>query len=90
VSSADRSTDVDDAMRLTYGFRLRQGMMSLDEIIDDGYEHFCGKFGGKGYALHKMYFNDPEFESFKAECAKLSKSKQEYKKRFIKANRIGC
>ena len=88
VSSADRTTDVDDVLRLSYGFRLRQGMTELQGIIDNGYEHLCDKFGEKGYAVQKMYFNDPEFDRFKKECVALSKDKAEYTKRFIKANNI--
>jgi len=88
VSSADRTTDLDDMLRLTYGFRKRQGMTDLDQIIEDGYQHLCDKFGECGYAMSKMFFNDPEFDKFKIETVALTKDKAKYIERFLIANGI--
>ena len=87
VSSADRTTSVDDIMRLSYGFRADKGM-SLHEMIDDGYKHLCEKYGENGYALGKMYFDDPEFEEFKKQTIALSKDRKAYEERFLMANGI--
>lgn len=85
VSSADRTTSLDDILRLAYGFRLRQGM-TLDDISENAYKHVCEKFGESGYALSKMYFDDPEYETFKKETIAISKDKAKFIKRFLKAN----
>jgi uncharacterized protein len=87
VSSADRTTDVDDYLGLCYNFCLMHGKPSLEEIIDQTYEHLCDKFGENGYAMQKMYFDDPEFDRFKAETISLSKDKEAYKKRLLSVNK---
>ena len=65
ISSADRSTDVDDFLRRTHAYTLRYfPNCSEEEILNRGYEHTCEKYGKKGYAKH--YVRDEEYEKFRA------------------------
>jgi len=88
ISSADRTTSINDIMRLSYGFRTRRGATDLQEIIDDSFLHICEKYGANGYAMQKMYFNDPEFDDFKIQTIELSKDKTAFTKRFLEVNGI--
>ena len=57
VSSADRNTLIESPLKRTYTYRLEHNPNdSLDEIIEKSRQHIIKKFGNKGYATEKMYF----------------------------------
>ena len=60
--------------------------MSLKQIIDESYEHLLNKFGKKGYATEKMYFEDIEYKTFLEELGKLLENRSEFDKKYIQIN----
>jgi len=89
VSSADRNTVVDEALRRTYHYRLKNFPdLSLDEIIEDSRNHLLEKFGGNGYAREKMYFEDSEYTKFLEDITKLAKNKDDFIKRYKEVNHL--
>lgn len=89
VSSADRSTNLDSLLCRTYAYRIKnRASLSLDEIIEESRQHVINKFGAAGYAREKMYFNDPEWDSFLNEAERLSQDPIAFKKRYLKVNNI--
>ena len=80
-------TSIDDTFVIMYQFRLRQDF-SLSEIIEGSYNHLCEKFGENGYSLSKIYFKDPEFESFIAETQRYAKDKDAFVKKFLQVNGV--
>ena len=61
VSSADRNTLVDIPLKRTYAYRLKHNPdYTLEQIIEESRQHIIDKFGKKGYATEKMYFDDPD------------------------------
>lgn len=89
VSSADRNTSVNSAIKRNYEYRKKHNTdSSLEEIIEDSRVHLLDKFGSNGYAKEKMYFKDIEYQNFLKEITKLTKDKEEFRKRFIEVNQI--
>lgn len=89
VSSADRNVSVDGPLKRTYAYRLKHNPDStLDEIIESSRQHIMDKFGEKGYATEKMYFDDPDYKIFLKEIASLAKDKEKFRERFIKVNNL--
>ena len=89
VSSADRNTNIEDILRRTYEYRIKHSENeSLDQIIDESYNHLLEKFGRKGYAVEKMYFEDIEYKNFLDNVDKLLKNRNEFNKIYIKINKI--
>lgn len=63
VSSADRNVLVEIPLKRTYSYRKEQSPNStLDEIIKESRQHLLDKFGKKGYATTKMYFEDDDYK----------------------------
>ena len=59
VSSADRNVLIEEPLRRTYSYRLEHNPDdTLDSIIEESRIHLVNKFGKKGYASEKMYFED--------------------------------
>lgn len=89
VSSADRNTNIEDILKRTYEYRIKHfENASLEQIIDESYNHLLEKFGKKGYAVEKMYFEDLEYKNFLDNVDKLLKDRNEFNKIYIKANKI--
>ena len=89
VSSADRNTLVDVPLKRTYAYRLKHNHYnSIDEIIEESRQHIIDKFGKKGYATEKMYFEDLDYKKFLEEISKLAENKEEFKKRYCEVNHI--
>lgn len=87
VSSADRNTKLEVPFKRTYEYRKKHyGNMSLKQIIDESYEHLLDKFGEKGYANEKMYFEDIEYKKFLDELGKLLANRSEFDRRYIQIN----
>jgi uncharacterized protein len=89
VSSADRTTSLDDIIQRTYHFTLKKlPGASLEEIIEDSRLHIGGKFGSKGYASNKIYFKDDEYETFLKDVDTLTENKENFTERYLKINNI--
>lgn len=89
VSSADRNTNIEIPFKRTYEYRIKHyGNTSLKQIIDESYEHLLSKFGKKGYATEKMYFEDIDYKNFLEEIATLLENRSEFNKRYIEINRL--
>lgn len=89
VSSADRNTDVNSIIKRTYEYRIKNyNKTSLQELIEESYNHIKDKFGNKGYATEKMYYEDKEYEKFLKEIDILINDKEKFISEYIKINEI--
>lgn len=89
VASADCNINTEVMLRRTYTYRLRNFQnMSLDEIICDARQHLASKYGKQGYALKKMFFDDPEFFNALKELQDLTANEQRFRQRFLEANHL--
>lgn len=89
VSSADRNTKLEVPFKRTYEYRKKHyGNVSLKRIIDESYEHLLDKFGKKGYATEKMYFEDIEYKKFLEELGSLLENRVEFDKKYIEINKL--
>lgn len=89
VSSADRNTKLEIPFKRTYEYRKKHyGNVSLKRIIDESYEHLLNKFGKKGYATEKMYFEDIEYKNFLEELGSLLENRSEFDKKYIEINKL--
>ncbi len=81
VSSADRNTDVSQAVKRSFNYsRALHPDYSVEETIEDARVHLREKFGAGGYARGKMYFKDSEYEKFCEEIEEITKAPEEYLK----------
>lgn len=87
VSSADRNVLVEIPLKRTYSYRKEQSPNStLDEIIEESRQHLLDKFGKKGYATTKMYFEDEDYKKFLEDITVLASNEEEFKRRFLEVN----
>ncbi len=86
LSSADRSTDVDEFFRRTHAYTLKHFPDSTqEEILQRALTHTREKYGDKGYAKH--YINDEEYTAFLNEIHSLLSNENSFYERYIKVNR---
>ena len=89
VSSADRNTRIDIILKRTYEYCIKHNPeYNLEEIIEESRIHILDKFGKKGYATEKVYFDDAEYKAFLEEIATLVIDKEKFRERYIKVNNI--
>lgn len=87
VSSADRNVLVEIPLKRTYSYRKVHSLNStLDEIIEESRQHLLDKFGKKGYATTKMYFEDEDYKKFLEDITVLASNEEEFKRRFLEVN----
>lgn len=87
VSSADRNTLVDVPLKRTYAYRVKHNpTATLEEIIEESRHHLIKKFGKKGYASEKMYFEDKEYKKFLEDIQTLVMNKEQFTIRYMEAN----
>ena len=87
ISSADRSTDVDDFLRRTHAYTLKYFPdCTREDILQRAYEHTEQKYGKSGYAKH--YVKDEEYENFRNEINLLLQDWEKFKNRYYFANNI--
>lgn len=90
ISSADRSTDLNDFILRAYKAVVKNKCLvnngtpsnrefTHEEIIEAVYNHLVEKFGQDGYA--KMYFIDKKYEDFIDDANYLINNKDEFYKR---------
>ena len=89
VSSADRNTLLEVPLKRTYAYRVKHNPNdAIDKIIEESRQHIIDKFGKKGYATEKMYFEDLDYKKFLNVISVLAENKEEFRKRFIEVNNI--
>ena len=87
VSSADRNTLVEVPLKRTYAYRVEHNPNdSLDAIIEESRQHIINKFGKKGYAAEKMYFEDLDYKKFLEDIALLADNEEEFRRSFMEVN----
>lgn len=89
VSSADRNINIEVLIRRTYEYRKKHSVnSSLKQIIDESYEHLVDKFGKKGYATEKMYFEDLDYKIFLEDLGNLLENRSDFDKKYIQINNL--
>lgn len=89
ISSADRNTNIDNILRRTYQYRIKHNPeYSLEEIIEESKQHIIDKFGHKGYAVEKMYFEDIEYKKFLSDVKTLTEDNDLFIKRYKEVNNL--
>ncbi len=87
ISSADRSTDIEDFLRRTHAYTLKHfSGLSEAEIIERGYTHTKEKYGENGYAKH--YVEDEQYNQFRNKIISLIKDKALFEETYRKINNI--
>jgi len=89
ISSADRNTRVDDILKRAYAYRMEHDPdTSVEEVIEESREHVINKFGKKGYATEKIYFEDTDYDKFLEDISNLIDNEDEFIKIYCKVNNI--
>ena len=74
-------------LKRTYSYRkVHSPNSTLDEIIEESRQHLLDKFGKKGYATTKMYFEDEDYKNFLEDITVLASNEEEFKRRFLEVN----
>ncbi len=87
ISSADRSTDIEDFLRRTHAYTLKHFPdCTKEEMLKRAYEHTEQKYGKSGYAKH--YVKDEEYETFREEINLLLQDSEKFKIKYYKVNNL--
>lgn len=87
ISSADRSTDVDDFLRRTHAYTLKHfPNRTKEEMLKRAKDHTEQKYGKEGYAKH--YVKDEEYEKFREEINLLLQDSEKFKSKYYKINNL--
>ena len=87
ISSADRSTDIDDFLKRTHAYTLKHNPNStVYEMLERAYNHTNEKYGKSGYA--KNYVIDEEYMVFKNEINNLLSDKDLFDKKYLTVNNL--
>lgn len=87
ISSADRSTDVDDFLRRTHAYTLKhQPNCTEAEMIERAYRHTLEKYGSDGYAKH--YVTDEEYDTFREKINLLLSDRALFERYYKETNKI--
>ena len=87
ISSADRSTDVNDFLRRTHAYTLKHfPHCTKEEMLKRGKDHTEQKYGKSGYAKH--YVKDEEYENFREEINLLLQDPEKFKAKYYKINSL--
>ena len=87
ISSADRSTDVNEFLKRTHSYTLKHNPdATIEEMLERAYNHTKDKYGKSGYAKH--YVIDEDYNNFKNEIITLINNKEKFKQRYIKVNNL--
>ena len=85
VSSADRNTSVDEMIKRSVEAHAYWSQdEDFEKVIDEARKHMRKKYGKNGYALKKMYFDDPDFGAFCEEVDEVTKDFETFKARYKK------
>ena len=87
ISSADRSTDVDDFLRRTHAYTLKHfPHCTKEEMLKRGKDHTEQKYGKSGYAKH--YVKDEEYDNFREEINLLFFFFVKFKAKYYNVNNL--
>lgn len=87
ISSADRSTDVNEFLKRTHSYTLKHNPdSSVEQMIDRAYNHTKDKYGSQGYAQH--YVVDEEYNKFRNEINYLLSDINSFEERYKKVNNL--
>ena len=87
ISSADRNVDIDVSIQRIYWYSLKHFPdYTLEQHMEEVYEHAKEKFGSEGYA--KMYFRDELYENYLETIKTLLSNKQEFIQRVKRINEM--
>ena len=87
ISSADRSTDVNEFLKRTHSYTLKHTPEStLEEMLERAYNHTKEKYGNNGYA--KNYVIDEEYNVFRNQINELLNDKKKFKQYYLQLNNI--
>ncbi len=87
ISSADRSTDVNEFLKRTHSYTLKHNPdATLNEMLDRAYNHTKDKYGKDGYA--KSYVIDEEYNDFKNEIKYLLHNKDLFNNKYLAINNL--
>ena len=87
ISSADRSTDVNEFLKRTHSYTLKHNPdATIEEMLERAYNHTKDKYGKSGYA--KSYVIDEEYNNFRNEILSLISDKKTFNQRYIKVNNL--
>ncbi len=85
LSTADRSTDVDEFLRRTHAYTLKHFPNSTEEeILERAITHTQEKYGADGYAKH--YIEDDEYTIFLDDINSLLNDENLFKQIYKKVN----
>lgn len=89
VSSADRRTDMNNVMKTMYAYRLKHSPhFTIEENIEEAYQHMCRKFAKGGYATEKMYFKDVDYEKMLEQAEWYKNHKEDFVKTYSAINHL--
>ena len=87
ISSADRSTDIDDFLHRTHSYTLKHfPNCTKEEMLKRAYDHTEQKYGKSGYAKH--YVKDEEYDKFREEINLLLQDIEKFKEKYYKVNNL--
>lgn len=87
ISSADRSTDVNEFLRRTHAYTLKHTPeATLEQMLIRAYNHTSDKYGDKGYAKH--YVVDDEYNEFRNEISNLLSDRNLFNAKYLKTNNL--
>ncbi len=87
LSSADRSTDINDFLRRTHLYTLRHNPdSSINDMVDRAYKHTSDKYGKNGYS--KTFVIDEDYEKFLHKIDEMLSDKEKFKKYYIQLNNL--
>lgn len=87
ISSADRSTDINEFLKRTHSYTLKHTPdATLNEMLDRAYNHTKDKYGKSGYA--KSYVIDEEYNNFKNEITTLISDKEKFNQIYLEVNKL--
>ena len=87
ISSADRSTSVEDFFRRTHAYTLKHNPNStVDEMLERAYNHTKDKYGNNGYAKH--YVVDNDYVEFRNKILELINDKEKFNYKYLQTNNI--
>jgi uncharacterized protein len=87
LSSADRSTDVNDFLKRTHAYTMKHNPdATVEEMVERAYNHTKEKYGNNGYA--KNFVLDNEYNLFKKEILQLINNKNLFVSKYLKINNI--
>lgn len=87
ISSADRSTDVNEFLKRTHSFTLKHNPdATIEEMLERAYNHTKDKYGKSGYAKH--YVIDEEYNQFRKEIKYLLENRDLFNAKYLNVNNL--